>query len=92
MFFLSDLSTADFDSPLSGVVSRLDPRLLVRPHKGKAADSGEWGGPQHASWLLSMSLARLDFRRKTETKRLWGLQANAFLIACVTTSFTLPRC
>ncbi len=57
MFFHRPLSTADFYSPLYGSMFRLDRQfgLQVKPvmEPYRIADSGEWGGLQHANWLLS---------------------------------------
>lgn len=57
MYFLGSLAASDFHSPLYGSVFRLDnsPGLMVKPilQTTKIWDSGEWGGLQHANWLLS---------------------------------------
>ncbi|EIW71167.1 hypothetical protein TREMEDRAFT_67606 [Tremella mesenterica DSM 1558] len=55
MFILSPMSRSDFHHPLLGPVIRLDPGLTVRPvlTPDLKSTSGEWGGLQHASVLLS---------------------------------------
>jgi hypothetical protein len=60
MYFGTPFSSADFHSTLYGSVFRLDGQygLQVRPilDPGKVSDNGEWGGLQHASWLISKRL------------------------------------
>ncbi|KAJ9094331.1 hypothetical protein QFC19_008017 [Naganishia cerealis] len=57
MFFGTPLSSADFHSTLYGSVFRLDRQfgLQVKPilMPSKVSDNGEWGGLQHANWLIS---------------------------------------
>jgi 3-O-alpha-D-mannopyranosyl-alpha-D-mannopyranose xylosylphosphotransferase len=49
------MSAADFHNPLYGSILRLDPGLTVSPNLPPTlySTSGEWGGLQHASQLLS---------------------------------------
>ncbi|KAJ9102336.1 hypothetical protein QFC21_002736 [Naganishia friedmannii] len=57
MFFANSLTSADFHSTLYGSVFRLDHQfgLQVKPilMPSKVSDNGEWGGLQHANWLIS---------------------------------------
>ncbi|GHJ87518.1 hypothetical protein NliqN6_3920 [Naganishia liquefaciens] len=57
MYFGRRLSSADFHSTLYGSVFHLDHQfgLRVQPilMPSKVNDNGEWGGLQHANWLLS---------------------------------------
>ena len=57
MYFGRLLSPGDFYSTLYGSVFHLDQQfgLRVQPMlmPSKVSDNGEWGGLQHANWLLS---------------------------------------
>lgn len=55
MFSLQIMAPTDFHHPLLGPVHRLDPGMTVEPKLTPTllSSSGEWGGLQHAAYLIS---------------------------------------
>ncbi|RSH78093.1 uncharacterized protein EHS24_002549 [Apiotrichum porosum] len=55
MFMLRHMATTDYHHPILGMITRLDPGTTVKPviASNLLSHSGEWGGLQHANFLIS---------------------------------------
>lgn len=57
-FFVDDVSTGDFTSPLFGPVLRLDYNLVVKGKRSPDSTPGEWSSLWHTNWLLDQRFGK----------------------------------